>query len=76
MIKIERHPESSKTITRTTNNKTYARPFIPPSGMTAYSYIVMELPEQHIHVSWNSQTSLEIASLTKIMTCMVVLRLL
>jgi D-alanyl-D-alanine carboxypeptidase len=41
--------------------------------MTAYSYIIYELPET-THISWNSQTSVEIASLTKIMTCIMVLR--
>lgn len=43
--------------------------------MTAYAYVVMELP-QSFHITWNSQTQLEMASLTKIMTCIVVLRLL
>jgi D-alanyl-D-alanine carboxypeptidase len=36
----------------------------------------MELPQQAFHITWNSQTQLEVASLTKIMTCMVVLRML
>lgn len=51
-----------------------SRPLLPPPAVSAQSYIVMELPSK-LHVSWNSQSSLEIASLTKIMTCLVVLRL-
>lgn len=43
--------------------------------MTAYSYVILE-PPHTLHVSWNSQTALEVASLTKIMTCVVVLRLI
>lgn len=41
--------------------------------MTAYAYIVYELPDI-VHVCWNSQNAVEMASLTKIMTCMVALR--
>jgi D-alanyl-D-alanine carboxypeptidase len=53
----------------------HQKPFVPPSNMTAFAYVVMELP--HIfHINWNSQTPMEMASLTKIMTCLVVLRLL
>ena len=47
---------------------------MPPIGMTAYSYIIME--GESVHLSWNSKTMVEIASLTKIMTCYCVLGIL
>lgn len=52
----------------------YFKPFMPPIGMTAYSYIIME--GESVHLSWNSKTMVEIASLTKIMTCYCVLGIL
>lgn len=57
----------------------YKRPFDPPPKLTAKSYIIYEIkpnPEENSLVfSFNSKNSQEVASLTKIMTCLVTLEL-
>lgn len=68
-------PQSQMPIKSQSQRANNPRPFVPPVGLTAYAYLVMELPQTY-HITWNSQTQLEVASLTKIMTCLVVLRLL
>ena len=60
---------------KSVSTRNYIKPFIPPCGLTAYSYIVMETNSQ-VHISWNSKTMVEIASLTKIMTCVCLLRII
>lgn len=62
--------------------KNYAKPFNPPPKVTAKSYIVYEklfdtsvTPPFKIHASLNSKNSLEVASLTKIMTCYLAIHL-
>lgn len=65
---------STRPVPKSLSISSRCRPLLPPPTLTAYSYIVLELPEK-LHLSWNSQTSLEIASLTKIMTCLVVLKM-
>ena len=65
---------NENVLPKTSSKILYIRPFMPPLGMTAYAYIIME--GEQIHVSWNSKTMVEIASLTKIMTCYCVLNIL
>jgi D-alanyl-D-alanine carboxypeptidase len=56
-------------------NKNYTKHFIPPPKLTAKSYIIYEVKQRRedskVIVSFNSKNSQEVASLTKIMTCIV-----
>lgn len=56
-------------------NKNYAKPFNPPPKITAKSYIICETKDNEenlrVVVSYNSKNSQEVASLTKIMTCIL-----
>lgn len=56
-------------------NKNYAKPFVPPPKITAKSYIICETKDNEenlrVVVSYNSKNSQEVASLTKIMTCIL-----
>jgi D-alanyl-D-alanine carboxypeptidase len=54
-------------------NKNYSGPFTPPPKLTAKSYIVCEKGTDSVRpiVCFNSKNSQEVASLTKIMTCIV-----
>ena len=71
---LERH---CKVELRREINKNYRHPFVPPPKLTAKSYIIYEVKpkpqESTIVVSLNSKSGQEVASLTKIMTCMVVI---
>ena len=54
-------------------NKNYCKPFNPPPKLTAKSYIVCESINHLLKpiVCYNSKNSQEVASLTKIMTCIL-----
>lgn len=58
-------------------NKNYAGPFNPPPRISAKSYIVCEVVSGSLKpvVCYNSKNSQEVASLTKIMTCIVAIEL-
>ena len=63
--------------------KNYAKPYNPPPKITAKAYIIIEKHFNEIntdqpfriHASQNSKNSLEVASLTKIMTCYLAIKL-
>jgi|JI9StandDraft_2_1071091.scaffolds.fasta_scaffold301799_1 serine-type D-Ala-D-Ala carboxypeptidase (penicillin-binding protein 5/6) len=54
-------------------SKNYAGPFIPPPKISAKSYIICEIKPEGIKpvICYNSKNSQEVASLTKIMTCLL-----
>ena len=60
-------------------NRNYRRPFVPPPKITAKSYIILEVKynsqEPVVVTSFNSKTSYEVASLTKIMTCIITIEI-
>lgn len=57
--------------------KNYSKVFLPTPKITAQSYIVVEeiSNQLKIHLSVNSKSRAEVASLTKIMTCVVALEI-
>lgn len=59
-------------------SKNYAGPFIPPPKISAKSYIICESKKSEgirPIICYNSKNSQEVASLTKIMTCIVAIEL-
>jgi D-alanyl-D-alanine carboxypeptidase len=58
-------------------NKNYTKHFMPPPKLTAKAYIIYEVKpikeESRVIVAFNSKNSQEVASLTKIMTCILTL---
>jgi hypothetical protein len=74
---LSREEKQQKINLRREINRNYTKPFQPPPKITAKSYIIYELLEKgssgRVVVSFNSKNSQEVASLTKIMTCILVL---
>lgn len=65
-------------------NKNYQTAFSPPPKITAKSFIVYEIYDGcdkqgksniKIHTAFNSKVRVEIASLTKIMTCILAIEI-
>ena len=55
-------------------NRTYAKAFVQPPKITANAYIITEMDRNDgfkVHYGFQSKNVVEIASLTKIMTCLV-----
>ena len=62
--------------------KIYAKPYTPPPKISAKAYIICEKVQEgeensslKIHASLNGKNNLEVASLTKIMTCILAIKL-
>lgn len=58
-------------------HRQYRKVFEPPPKISAKSYIVYEIHEGtvKVHCTFNSKFKMEIASLTKIMTCIVAIEI-
>lgn len=73
------HSNKIKLSVRKEINKNYTKHFVPLPKLTAKSFIIYEVREgfeqSRIITAFNSKNCQEVASLTKIMTCILALEI-